>query len=88
MKSKIFAILFVITIAIVAAFNVTLHTQDTNLSMSSLSLANVDALADEKEPVVDMYCCGNSDICFVAEFEEPEGRKDIIVGRLSFKPCK
>jgi hypothetical protein len=45
MKKKIFGSLIVIAIAAVAVFNLNLNTQENDLS--ALSLANVEALAQE-----------------------------------------
>lgn len=47
MKKKIIGGIAVLAIAAVAAFNVNMNTQETNLSL--LSLANVEALAGEND---------------------------------------
>ncbi|GAB6008834.1 NVEALA domain-containing protein [Dysgonomonas reticulitermitis] len=54
MKKKIFGSLLVLAIAAVAAFNVNLNTQDSNLS--TLALANVEALAQESGGGVTWNC--------------------------------
>jgi hypothetical protein len=46
MKKKIFGSLIVIVIVVAAAFNVNMNTQDSNLS--TLALANVEALAQSE----------------------------------------
>ena len=48
MKKKIFGGLFILAIAAVAAFNVSMNMQDNQLS--ALALANVEALAGEIPP--------------------------------------
>ncbi len=50
-------------------------------SFSDLTVRNVEALAQEEDNVIDLWCCGNTDKCAM-------GEKVVIIGKMSAKPCK
>ncbi len=54
-KKKIFGSIAVLAIAAMAAFNVNVNTQENGLS--DISLDNVEALADEINPINCIYYC-------------------------------
>lgn len=62
MKKKIFGGLFVLAIAAVAAFNMNINTQDSELSL--LGLANVEVLA-YGDPSDEYKCALKKDDCVI-----------------------
>jgi len=71
MKKKIFGGIAILAIAAMAAFNVTMNTQNENLS--DLSLANVEALAQTSGETVYVTCsssCRGGGQCWIY-FNDP-----------------
>ncbi|MBE8722336.1 NVEALA domain-containing protein [Sphingobacterium pedocola] len=62
MRKKILGSLAVIAIAAVATFNVTIGTP--NSATATISLSNVEALADGENPNCPNGCKANGDGCF------------------------
>lgn len=75
-----------VSLSIMLAFNINQNNQSGNIS---LELSNIEALAsDENGEVNVIYCCGNSETCYVAESVH-NGKivKVIVHGRKQYVAC-
>ena len=82
---KMIKIAFVAAFVAIAGYGV--YTNQKSETLSDLTLANVEALADINETDSSgqtLYCCGNEDTCAKGE-DEDTGEEFIIHGVLSSK---
>ncbi len=64
MKKKIMGLIAIVAIAVVAGYNI--YTSQSNMRMSALVLANVEALARYELPEVEITCGSESGKCWRA----------------------
>ncbi|GFH98798.1 NVEALA domain-containing protein [uncultured Phocaeicola sp.] len=84
MKKSIWKVTLVIVFALMVGLNV-YNVQKTDMEMSELALANVEALAGNEGGGGTIYCCGNYGTCM--KVMDSQGQVHDVAGIKFTTPC-